>query len=280
MESSIKTTSYDAFFLKIVAIIGMAMQHTALVLGDVIPVALHFPLQLAGGLTFPIMAYLLVEGYRHTSNVKRYMWRLFIWGLISQVPHTLAFGHIFLMGIPVMNIMFTLFLGLLGLVMYDRIKKRWLFVVLFVLICLVSFIFDWGIIGPVMVFLCYKISSDKMRRIIPPIMAGAYNFIAIGIIGIFVAIIAVVLGNNPVFAEAIADAMYSAGVEDIRLGTLFASLMFPIGSFFVAPLLLRYNGERGRSMKYMFYAFFPFHLLILALIAYVVGIGDLSLFSS
>jgi len=278
MEESINKPGYDAFLLKIVAIAGMAMQHSALVLGEVIPVALHFPLQLAGGLTFPIMAFLLVEGYRHTSNVKRYMGRLFLWGVISQVPHTMAFGMP--LGFPTFNIMFTLFMSLLAIVLYDRMKRRGLFVFLFVLICLATALCDWGIIGPVVVFIYHTVKTERLRRIVAPVLAASYGLVTAVLIGILVGIVIVFIGiADPAAAEALTETLNTAGTTDVRMGATFAGILFPIGSFLVVPLVLRYNGERGRSLKYMFYAFYPLHLLILALIAYAVGISDLIFFA-
>jgi len=124
------TKGNDAYKLKIIAIIGMAIQHSVIVLGDIVPVGFHFPMQLAGGLTFPIMAFLLVEGYRYTSNIKKYLLRLLGFGVIAQVPHMLAFG-VMDMGFGFMfaqlNVMFTLLYGLLMVLLHDRMKTRWLF---------------------------------------------------------------------------------------------------------------------------------------------------------
>jgi hypothetical protein len=50
----------------------------------------------------------------------------------------------------------------------------------------------------------------------------------------------------------------------------------PIATFLIIPLLLAYNGERGRRAKYLFYAFYPGHLAILAIIAYALGVTDFS----
>lgn len=40
---------------------------------------------------------------------------------------------------------------------------------------------------------------------------------------------------------------------------------------FSLPFILMYNGERGRSLKYFFYGFYPAHIWILYIIGYVLS---------
>ena len=229
---------------------------------------LAFPLYAAGGLTFPIMAYFVVEGYKHTSNLGRYMLRLLVFGTIAVPFHILALGVPLGGGNPLiypwLNIMFSINLGLIVLNLYDKIRTRALFWILYVVVITpISFIFfEWSFIGITMVLLYYIIKNENTRRIVPPLFAAAFQFIFFFL------------------ATFTTQAMQDFGDIGLVTNPDFLRVMptFGIGCLLAAFLIKGYNGERGKRMKWLFYTFYPAHLAVLAIVALALGLIDLSVF--
>ena len=226
--------------LKYIAIVAMLIDHiawafvpTLSVLGQV----MHF----IGRLTGPTMAYMLYEGYMHTKNVKKYAIRLGIFSLISWIPYSLFETDAWYY--PQFGVIFTLFLALLVLCMWDKTDlPKAVKVILVIIACILSFMGDWpifDILWPLFLF----IYRDNYRK----------QWISFYII--------------------IAVEVSLANIMAITGGSPYRSL-FQFGAFMVPPILMYlYNGESGSRNafhKWFFYIFYPLHLLILwALRTYV-----------
>ena len=219
----------DGTALKIIAMISMVFDHV----GDMFFPGVMWP-RMIGRLAMPIFSFCLAEGFAHTRDRKKYLFRMGVFALISEIPFDLAFeGRI---GFTHQNIMLTFFLAILALILFDRIRgkkgseakcipvgKTVLGVAAVCALALAALLLraDYSVFAVIAVFLFYV-----FRRKHPLIRSGA--------------------------------------------GVAFLALTRTMGyycatGFSFIPLAL-YNGKRGKGLKYLFYAFYPGHLLLLAAI--------------
>lgn len=161
--------------LKWIAIVTMFIDHIGAFLLEPLLVNGHLGnqfsgvnmvLRLVGRLSFPLFAFLLVEGFVHTRNIKRYLLRLGIFALLSEVPFDLAKEGV-LLEFTYQNIFFTLFIGLLTITVFDQVKEekylKWLPLVIGMVLAEV-FRTDYAAYGILVVFLFYYFRSNKELR--------------------------------------------------------------------------------------------------------------------
>ncbi len=196
-----------------------------------------------GRAAFPIFCFLLTEGFQRTSNVAKYALRLGVFALVSEIPFDLAFS-----GVPMdwedQNVFFTLFLGLLGMI---AIRAIW----------------DWEgvpdkapgwvkalvLVGKAL--LCVAAALVCMKA--ADLLHTDYHSY-----GVFCILVLYVFRRWRLAQAAAGCAAFWIGDSLFGLGGTEA--LAPIG---LVPVLL-YNGKRGLRLKYVFYLFYPIHLLILA----------------
>lgn len=115
--------------LKMIAIITMLIDH----IGSAIlwytstteaTIATYHVVRNIGRVSFPIFCFLLVEGFAHTRDVKKYAIRLGIFALISEIPFDLAIikpNHSYWSH---QNVFFTLFIALIVLIGIRYIQTK------------------------------------------------------------------------------------------------------------------------------------------------------------
>lgn len=227
--------------LKIIAMISMALDHIGL---------LFFPdvnlFRIIGRIAFPIFAYMIAEGCRHTKNRAKYLGMIAAMALVFQAVYYVAMGSLY------QGILVTFSLAIITIYSIDGIvkgKKLWVRLASVVaLACVVFFVF-----------------------VLPKLLVGTDFDIDYGVWGIFLPLAVYFLPNRPWRLGAITLLLvvraiyYSANA--ISLGTLqWFSLLSVL-------FLALYNGERGKAkMKYVFYIFYPLHLVILYGIAMLMMI--------
>jgi len=232
----------SSFAFKLIAIVAMTCNHAAYIFAAQLPPAALCALVGVGGFAFPIMAFLLVEGYKHTSNVRNYALRLLVFAVVAQIPYTLFLGHY-----P--NVLFTLMIGLLALCAMDRIENQTARMSAVAALFAASIPCDWGLLGPLMVLLFRN--DDRAGR--KPI--GATALVA--------AIVAIMAGYE--LAQQVVDPFNPLGIPSLAYAACCLASGFALAS---------YNGQRGKPLKYFFYAYYPAHIAVLGL-AYLALFGTL-----
>ncbi len=265
-----KRSNITGFTLKWLAIVGMTANHVAHIFSTMLPELLTAILYSFGGLTFPIMAFLIVEGYLHTSNIKKYAGRLAVFAVISQVPFSLIWG-------PTGNVFITLLIGLGLLWAYDNIKSTPLFALVLMAGVGISFFCDWQIQGPIIILAFYVLRGKGKKGIALTMLIPYAVMLVMALVKLPPEISrGFIMGENAI-AAGIDDAFHLLDVAGMPLVVTnqtfleichigYAVVGYSLAMFFI----MRYNGERGRSMKWFFYVYYPLHLLILWAIRYCI----------
>lgn len=216
----------STFALKLVAIICMLIDHIGAVFME--GTSLYNPMRVIGRIAFPLFAFLIVEGYYHTRDVKKYMLRLGIFALISEIPFDLAFNHK-LFYWSYQNIFFTLFIGLVVIYFLEEARKK------------------------------YPVNSSTYTLVeAGAILGGCILSIAIfsdyNILGILTILVFYIFrGKLP---------MIFIGLVALH-GLLLGNLGIQTAAVLSVVFIVLYNGKKGPSLKYFFYAFYPVHLIII-----------------
>lgn len=250
--------------LKWIAIASMLIDHTAAVFGLYIPLGfgwdLHDLMRGIGRMAFPIFAYGIAQGCVYTHSARRYLGRLLVFAVISEIPYRLALGDGSL-GFGFSNVFFTLLAGAAccQIVKFCRNKgRRWAWaaavpVAAIVLLCEILGT-DYGGFGVLCVLLPYLFWESKPARIIA--------------LGSVVALIYIVVNHFQGFSMPLYWIYAPENVGSMVRETLFA--LAGVG------LIALYNGQPGSKRgKWVFYIFYPAHLLALWLLR---AAADLTIF--
>lgn len=187
----LKKTVLSGSTLKIVALVTMLIDHFgAVVVVRAMKVpglnhdfwsSLYMPLRYVGRLAFPIFCFLLVEGFVHTSNVKKYLGRMVLFALISEIPFDLALTGKW-MDLGFQNVFWELTAGILAMICLEYIEKKFFKYLIQVMLRLVTIAvfalaaeilqFDYGMYGIISIVALYVFRHNKLSQL----LVGAISF--------------------------------------------------------------------------------------------------------
>ena len=213
-----------AAHLRILALFLMLLDH---MWATVVPGNLW--MNCVGRMAFPIFAFQIAEGYRHTHDFRSYCKRLAIFALVSEIPFNLMIS-----GSPRFwyhqNVMLTLLLGLLSCRAWDQ--RKWWQLVLLGLVGVLTFP-DYGILGVCTVLMFHVFRGQRLLQLAMLVAINWFGFEG----------------------------------QQLVLGT-FKLPIQAFAILAILPIWL-YNGEKGRGgkwLQYGSYVFYPAHMLLLWLL--------------
>lgn len=254
----------SSFVIKLIAIISMVFDHS----GDLFVGHLSI-FNLIGRIAFPLFCFQLVVGYTYTKDLKKYIVRMFIFALISQIPYSF-FMHAFQGTYFALNIFFTLATSLICIYILNSKKMNTLLKFLCILtFSIISYFlkFDFavtGILYSLFIYIFYPFQNlfgknsfnfhnlsienydkNEIKKSRFNFKAPLFNF------------------NKCIFVLGtiiFSIIQYAKYFPYLNFGWIFGLIFF---SSIPCVFMLMFNGKKGPSFKYFFYAFYPLHLTIL-----------------
>lgn len=203
-----------------------------------------------GRLAFPIFAFMIVEGYFRTGNIKKYMGRLLAFALISEIPFNLMTSGGLLYPYH-QNVLWTFLIAIICMIGIDKAKASnrniaIKIISIILIVCLgwiigtITFVDYYGF-GVLTVLTFYAFHQKRWRDYLAQFII--LYFINVELLGGF-------------YFEV---NIFGVTLEVVQQGLALLSL----------PIIWLYNGELGYHKKwwqYFCYSFYPLHMMVLYLI--------------
>lgn len=258
---------------------------------------IYSSMRLIGRIAFPIFCFLLIEGFLHTSNIQKYASRLAVFALFSEIPFDLAFsGKLLSNGHQ--NVFITLFIGLMVLFGFKLVEdvlinKKYIAVLSVIGAILVGCALSYVVNGFAQAFMKDGERSLDIMNLFT--LAGVFSIVALLIYtwmckknsvqrasvrftdlavlfaGMLLAeLLRADYAGFGILTIAIMYGLRRSRIKSMLSGCITLTVMSfsEFSAFLNLPLIYFYNGKRGLKLKYIFYLFYPVHLLILYFICY------------
>ena len=204
-----------------------------------------------GRLTFPIYAFMIVEGYFHTKNLKKYVGRLLIFAILSEIPFNLAMGSRLFYPIH-QNVLWS-FLISIGLIHWNekvKVKKLWkrilvgfASILIGSIVGIITFV-DYYHAGILMVLVFYFFRHKKWWCYLGQFICMWY-----------------------INCDMLGGLQYEMNV----LGQTYFISRQGFALLALIPIWF-YKGKQGyhsKTLQFIYYAFYPVHLLILGILKFL-----------
>lgn len=202
-----------------------------------------------GRLAFPIFAFMTVEGYFHTRDLRKYLRRMLVFALLSEIPFDLMYGGTWFYPVH-QNVIWTLLLGLLGIHLMEKARKKQkigIYVLTVALVVIFGAVLgtlgmvDYYSAGVLTMFVFYLFRGRKWWCLLGQLLALYW-----------------------VNVELLSGLMYPVNI----FGTEIELCQQGLALLALIPIGL-YRGRQGyhsKPFQYACYAFYPVHMLVIVMV--------------
>lgn len=243
-SSASKNFELTAAVLHIIAMTLMLMDH---LWATLLPAKEW--LTCAGRVAFPIFAFMAVEGYFHTRSFKKYILRMLLFAVLSEIPFDLMYGGTWFYPVH-QNVLWTFLLSLLGVWLMEQVRKKgktWMYLLVCVLVVPAGLVLgtlcmvDYYGVGILTVFVFYFLHGRKWWCFLGQLAALYWLNV-----------------------ELLGGLMYPVQL----FGMEFELCQQGLALLALIPIWL-YRGRQGyhsKPFQYLCYAFYPVHMLLLVVV--------------
>ena len=243
-SSASKNFELTAAVLHIIAMTLMLMDH---LWATLLPAREW--LTCAGRVAFPIFAFMAVGGDFHTRSFKKYILRMLLFAVLSEIPFDLMYGGTWFYPVH-QNVLWTFLLGLLGVWLMEQVRKKgktWMYLLVCVLVVLAGLVLgtlcmvDYYGVGVLTVFVFYFLHGRKWWCFLGQLAALYWLNV-----------------------ELLGGLMYPVQL----FGMEFELCQQGLALLALIPIWL-YRGRQGyhsKPFQYLCYAFYPVHMLLLVVV--------------
>lgn len=261
--------------IKLFALVFMTLDHIAVSFRDVMPDQLYDILRIIGRASAPLFMFALINGAKHTTDPKKYIFRLYLSNLaiaIIFIPIECAGWR----GRPPQMIG-TYFLTLLYIYLLDNIKNKNNLIKSVLILLIVSFV-------PCLVdrIVTEKICGIIMESSGDPNLSNAFRYFVRALLP------DISTTEGTLLFIIMGVALYYCEKKYLQCGVIlaFSALCYICFTFFplkitrfvsfldyhqyfmflAVPFVMMYNGEKGKGHKLIYYLYYPLHIIVLTIL--------------
>lgn len=263
-------TFLNATHIKLFALLFMTIDHIGYFGFYTPPISDYYStLRLIGRIAAPLFLYFVVEGVKHTRNKEKFLIRLYIAAVCTELCNKLVSKFLFNSVLSFGNIFYTFAWVVLLIIICDKVieyikTKNFIRASLYSLgilafIVIVHFIEDAAqgksLISNIIQIL-FRSPGKAEYSLICIIIGIAWYYTDSRIIHCLILLLPCITS----FLGILDGVTYCNFARGNQWGMIFA-----------LPFILLYNGKRGKGMKYLFYIYYPLHTYLLAMLIWGIN---------